>query len=445
MLEAFKSYIQKNKLFNPTDKILLTVSGGMDSVVMLELFYQAGFNFGVAHVNFKLRAEESDGDEQFVEGLAKKYNASFYVASFDTEAYAKQKKLSTQMAARELRYQYFEEIRLVHIYQYIATAHHKDDQVETLFINLLRGTGISGLRGILPKQNVLIRPLLFAKREEIVKFQIEQKLPFREDSSNASDKYLRNKIRHKLMPTLENLDENYLELLNANMQRFGESEQIYKQHIDLVRGEVQSKKSGMHYFSIEKLKKYSPLVTYLFELLKSYGFLFSQTEDIVQTLNQESGKLFFSETHELLKDRDYLIIREKQDDQAEIKIEIEESAGSIDSPVYLKFEKLKRNKNFAIPVKNTIAALDYSKLKFPLIIRNWEEGDVFCPLGSKFKKKLSDFFIDRKFNLFEKENTYLLCSGEKIVWVIGHQLDDRYKITDNTQNVFLIEILTESE
>jgi len=439
MFEKFKSYIRKEKLFEPTDKILLTVSGGMDSVVMLELFHQAGFEFGIAHVNFKLRGDESDGDQLFVEGLAKKYNALLHINSFDTKEYAKKYKLSTQMAARELRYQFFEEIRKEFDYQYIATAHHTDDQVETLFINLLRGTGIAGLRGILPKQNGLIRPLLFAKREEIVNFRVEHNLPYREDSSNASDNYLRNKIRHQLMPALEGLDANYLDLLNANMKRFGESEQIYKQHINLVRSELQFQKSGRIYISVEKLKKYSPLVTYLFELLKPFGFLFSQAEDIVQSLDHESGKHFFSETHELLKDREYLIIRDKQLAQANNTLEIDESTESIDFPICLKFKKLSLLDYFVMPTHHNIGALDYAKLKFPLTIRKWEEGDVFCPLGSKFKKKLSNFFIDRKFNLFEKEDAYLLCSGEDIVWIIGHQLDDRFKITDKTKDVFWVE------
>jgi len=441
MLEFFKSYIRKENLFSPTDKILLTVSGGMDSVVMLELFHQADFKFGIAHVNFNLRDEESDGDQKLVEGLAKKYNCPLYVTSFNTKEFAKQHKLSTQMAARELRYQYFEEIRLEHKYDYIATAHHADDQVETLFINLLRGTGIAGLRGILPKQNTLIRPLLFAKREGIVNYRVKHSLAFREDSSNASDNYLRNKIRHKLMPTLEDLDANYLDLLNANMKRFGESEQIYKQHIDLVRGELQSEKSGRIYISIEKLKAYSPLVTYLFEILKPFGFLFSQSDDIVQTLDKESGKHFFSESHELLKDRNYLIIRDRQFSQAKPKLEITESLESIESPISLRFKKLSLKDYFVMPTHQNIGALDYAKLKFPLTIRKWEDGDVFCPLGSKFKKKLSDFFIDRKFNLFEKEDAFLLCSGDDIVWIIGHQLDDRYKITDKTKEIYWVEMI----
>lgn len=439
MLEALTTYIKKENLFEKTDKVLLTLSGGMDSMVMLELFHQAGYHFGIAHVNFKLRGEESDGDQKFVEGIAKKYDCPLYVTSFDTKEYAKQHKLSTQMAARELRYQFFEEVRLKNNYQFIATAHHTDDQVETLFINLLRGTGIAGLRGILPKQNALIRPLLFAKREEIVKFRVEHNLPFREDSSNASDNYLRNKIRHKLMPALEDLDANYLNLLNANMKRFGESEQIYKQHIELIRGDIQFEKAGKAYLSIEKLKKQSPLVTYLFELLKPFGFLFSQAEDIVQTLDHESGKQFFSETHELLKDREYLIIRAKLRNIEISEIKINKTTESLDNPIYLKFKKLSLKDYFVMPTHNNIAALDYAKLKFPLSIRKWEKGDVFCPLGSKFKKKLSDFFIDRKFNLFEKEDAYLLCSAEDIVWIIGHQLDDRYKITNKTKDVFWVE------
>ncbi len=436
MFKAFRKYIQQENLFDPSDKILLTISGGIDSVVMLELFHRAGYEFGIVHVNFQLRGEESDGDAKLVEGLAEKYSVPFYRTVFDTAGYASKNKLSTQMAARELRYQYFEEIRKAHGYKYIATAHHQDDQVETLFINLLRGTGISGLRGILPKQNHLVRPLLFAKREEIFAFLQKHKLVYREDSSNASVKYLRNKIRHCLLPVLKEIDGNCQDMLAANMKRFAGSEQIYKRHIENVRDELQTVKGNKKYIEIEKLKTYKPLATYLYELLKSYGFLFSQAEDLVQSLGHESGKLFESETHELLKDRDFLIIRKRLNNKDFSEIEVFENDTDICFPICLKMENFLRDAGFKIPVSPQIAALDFDRLKFPLSIRKWEKGDYFYPLGSRFKKKLSDFFIDRKFNLFEKEEVFLLCSGEDIVWIIGHQIDNRFKITDQTKSVF---------
>lgn len=440
MLEDFKSFIESEKLFGSREKILLAVSGGIDSVVMLNLFYQSKFKFGIAHVNFKLRGKESDEDECFVKTIAEEYKVPCHSISFDTKPYAQQNKLSIQMAARELRYQFFEKIRKEQDYQHIATAHHLNDQIETLFINLLRKTGISGLRGMLPKQNFLIRPLLFAKKKDIVNYQKKHNLSFREDLSNFSNKYLRNKIRNQLLPVFEEFDKNYLDLLFENMIHLRESEQIYHQQIDTIRQNVQVDRPEKICLFINRLKKYFPLNTYLFELIKPYGFSYSQAKDIVRSLVGESGKMFYSNTHELLKDRNCLIIRKKHAEKIASNVNIDQFTESIVSPVKLKFSKATKNKKFTISSKNTIATLDFSKLKFPLYIRKWEKGDVFYPLGCDYKKKLSDFFIDRKVNLFEKQNTYLLCSNQDIVWIIGHQIDNRFKITNETTHIYRIEI-----
>jgi tRNA(Ile)-lysidine synthase len=443
MLEAFTSYIKSKNLFTNKDRILLTVSGGVDSIVMTELFHQAGFEFGIAHVNFQLRGKESDGDEQFVKDLAKKYNVPFYVNTFDTEAYAKENGISTQMAARDLRYQFFDELCKEYKYDYIATAHHKDDQLETFFINLFRGTGISGLRGILPKQNNIVRPLLCADRKTIEQFQQSEQLKFREDSSNKSVKYLRNKIRHNLIPVLEDIDPNYLDLMIANMNRIGESEQIYKNHINTLQAELIHKKSQTYYINIERIKQLNPCTTYVYELLKNYNFSFSTCESIVGALNNESGKVFESETHELLKDREDLIIRVKRNEKFE-PILINEGELTKSSSLNLVFQDIQRDNNFEISRQSHIACIDKSKLEFPLTIRKWKQGDFFYPLGSKYKKKLSDFFIDKKFSLFEKEDVILLCTGTKIVWIIEHQIDDRFKITSQTKDILNIERITVS-
>jgi tRNA(Ile)-lysidine synthase len=441
MLKAFTSYIKNNSLFTKQNRILLTVSGGVDSVVMTDLFHQTGFDFGIAHVNFKLRGVESDQDETFVKALTEKYKVPFYLRIFNTKAYSKENGISTQMAARELRYQFFDEVCAEYNYDYVATAHHKDDQIETFFINLLRGTGISGLRGILPKQKNIIRPLLFASRKTIEQYQQSEQLKFREDSSNKSVKYLRNKIRHNLSPVLEDIDPNYLNLMIANMNRIAESEQIYKKHIETVKTKLVYERNKKLYIEIEKVKQLDPCATYIYELLKEYNFSFSTCENIVGVLDHESGKVFESHTHELLKNRNNLIIRVKQNRSFD-PILINESELTKSSPLNLIFQDIQRDKNFEISAEDHIAYLDKSKLEFPLILRKWKQGDFFYPLGSKCKKKLSDFFIDKKLSLFEKEDVILLCTGTKIIWIVEHQIDDRFKITSQTKDILKIKRIT---
>jgi len=438
MIAQFLKFIKDKNLLSKDETTLLTVSGGVDSVVMCELFHQAGLKFGVAHCNFKLRGEESDGDARFVEGLAKKYGVPLYQVEFETAQIAKDLKISTQMAARDLRYEWFEKIRAENKYDFIATAHHKDDQVETFFINLLRGTGISGLHGILPKNGNIIRPLLFVNRKEIVEFQQKYKLQFREDSSNAATKYLRNKIRHKLLPAMEDIDADYANIFEANIQRFAEAEQIYNQQILKSREALLILKDASVQIEIEKLKKLHPISTYLFELIREFGFSFTACEDIIESLDGDPGKQFYTETHRLLKDREFLIIRKIKTETPKIYF-IDMGTEKISEPIQLLFKSFNREPDFKFSTDKKMASLDRSKLSFPLSIRKWKEGDYFYPLGSNFKKKLSDYFIDQKFSLFEKEDCWLLCSGEEVVWIIGHQMDNRFKITNQTFEVLQIE------
>ena len=311
MLNSFTTYIKKEKLFSKTNTILLTVSGGIDSIVMCELFHQAGLKFGIAHCNFQLRGEESDTDELFVEELAEKYDVQFHSVSFNTAAYAKKNKLSIQLAARKLRYDWFEEIRSQFDYNYIATAHHQDDSIETFFINLIRGTGIAGLHGILPKQNSIIRPLLFTNKKEIELFAKKNKLKFREDSSNASDKYVRNKIRHQLIPLLKELNPNIHQTIADDIQRLSETEKVYKKEITNKRSKIITEDRNGIRISIKALKKLNPIAPYLFEFLYPLGFNSSTTDEIIESLNKQSGKQFFSATHRLIKDRDFLFIESR--------------------------------------------------------------------------------------------------------------------------------------
>lgn len=443
MLKSFQSYIEQQKLFSQKEKILLTVSGGMDSVVMCELFHLTGIKFGIAHCNFQLRGKESDGDDAFVKALAKKYKVEFHSIKFDTSSFAKKNKLSTQIAARQLRYTWFEEIKNEFKYKYIATAHHQDDSIETFFINIIRGTSISGLHGILPKQGNIIRPLLFTNKNEIIAFVKKHKLNYREDSSNASDKYVRNKIRHQVIPLLKELNPNLENTITNNIQHLRDVESIYKRDIENKRSQVVTGNT----ISIELLKKLNPISTYLFEFLKPYHFNAATIEEINSALTAESGKQFFSDTHRLIKDRNFLIVEEKSQKSnpdsyrgKSQKVKKNQKEIIIDGSK-LTFNKSEKTFNFKLSTLNSVVQLDYDKLEFPLEIRKWQIGDVFYPLGMKGKKKLSDFFIDKKLPIQKKENIWLLTSNKKIVWVIGQRIDDRFKITDSTKNIYLVKLI----
>lgn len=444
MLSSFQEHIKQQQLFSIDDSILLTVSGGIDSVVMCHLFHDAGIKFGIAHCNFSLRGKESDGDETFVEALAEKYNVPFLNITFDTKAFSKKHKLSTQLAARELRYNWFEEIRKQYNYHYIATAHHLDDSIETFFINLVRGTGIAGLHGILPKQGTIIRPLLFASKNDILNYAKKHKIKYREDSSNASDKYTRNKIRHKVIPILKELNPNLEQSFSETFSHLKEVEEIYAGEIESKRSKLVKKQKEVFYISIAELKKFLPLSTYLFEFLKPFNFNSSVVNDIANSLNAESGKQFFSDTHRLIKDREYLIVQslkfEVQSSKSDT-FKVKKNQKEFFTPeLKLCFQKKNQLSTLNFSTLNSIAQMDFDRLKFPLEIRKWQKGDEFYPLGMKGKKKLSDFFIDKKLSIPQKENTWLLISDNKIAWVIGLRIDDRFKITDTTKTIYSVNL-----
>lgn len=483
MITALLNHIKKEKLFSTTEKVLLTVSGGIDSVLMCELFHKAGLNFGIAHCNFQLRAEESDEDETFVNTLAEKYNVPFHFIKFNTSLYAKKNKVSIQIAARDLRYQWFEEIRKEYKYNYIATAHHQDDSIETFFINLLRGTGISGLHGILPKHGRIIRPMLFTTKNEIEVYVKKHKLKYREDSSNASDKYVRNKIRHHITPVLKELNPGFENTFNKTINHLREVELIYKNDIETKRSKIVKQEKNNILISIKQLKKLQPIATYLYEFLKPYHYNESTVEEIVLALDGESGKQFFSNTYRLIKDREFLIIEQRKESQeikskkqelriksqetgiknqelrikkqdlrikkpdpgldtkdSEIKVLASQKAIDLDN-LKLSFKCEANSADTEIQKSATIAYLDLEKLEFPLEIRKWQKGDVFYPFGMKGKKKLSDFFIDKKLSLNQKENAWLLTSKGKIAWVIGQRIDNRFKITEKTRKIYIVKMI----
>lgn len=448
MLQAFKSYIKDSGLFEKSERILLAVSGGVDSIVMVHLFKDAGFNFGIAHVNFGLRGEESQGDEAFVQNFAEQIEVPFYVRHFNTKQYASQNKISIQMAARDLRYAWFEELLNEHGYRFIATAHHLDDQAETFFINVLRGTGISGMHGILPKQGKIIRPLMFTTREKIMSVAIDRNLAWREDRSNKSRKYLRNKLRLDVLSELYKINPLFSHKLNESITHLRDVESIYNSHIAGVTADLVQHTAEGILISIDWVYEYEPHDTYLFELLKPYGFTFSVVKEIVHSLDTFSGKVFYSHTHRLLRDRENFIIQPLAElTEASFNKEIysiNRSASQMVDPIILDWHE--SDQVAELPMgKACIACLDIEKLTFPLHLRKWEKGDWFMPLGLKGKKKLSDFFINQKISLADKEKTWLLVSGEDIVWVVGKRIDNRFRITPKTRKAFVLTTVNESK
>ncbi len=443
MLHSFLTYINEQNLFAPTDKILLAVSGGKDSVVLFDLFCEAKFNFTVAHCNFQLRGEDSNQDANFVEQLCARHGIPFRATTFQTQTFAKTHKLSIEMAARQLRYEWFEQLRQELDYQYIATAHHLNDNIETILLNLSKGTGISGLRGMMAKKDYLIRPLLFAARTEIENYAAEKRLEWREDSSNALNDYQRNLLRNEVVPLLKKINPNLEQTFARNIERFQALDSDFQKNLGHFNKAVIREENGAFLLKIETIQGWQSAAYFLEETLKEFGFNYFQSKEIYQSLNKSSGKTFHSATHTLIKDRQYLIITQIEERNFE-EVLIEKGTQNIEYnsiklnisttsteewQAYLKSER-----------KPTVLWLDAEKLNFPLSIRPWQEGDWFIPFGMKGKKKVSDFLVDNKIPLHLKKTTFLLCSGNDIVWIIGQRNDDRFKLTENTTQVLRIEV-----
>ncbi|RUT73288.1 tRNA lysidine(34) synthetase TilS [Ancylomarina longa] len=439
MLRKIVRFIEEEKLFYRDEKLLVAVSGGVDSVVLLHLLKEMEVECSIAHCNFHLRGAESDGDFEFVKDLAEQYEMDFYAKDFDTKAYAEANKISIEMAARDLRYNWFAELCDVFHYRYIAVGHHADDVLETVFINLARGTGIHGLTGIKPKNDRIVRPLLSFTREQILGYAKENHLQYREDSTNQETDYVRNKIRHQVMPVLQEINPGIRHTMTENVQRFREVEQIYNAEIEKNRKNLVIQKEDSLLISIAGLKDVKAPVSHLYEIISPFGFHQRDVRNIVESIYSISGKRFYSATHEILRDREYLILSAiKEQDEKEYWME--ESDVEVDIPVHFKCSFLQRNPGFKFSTDPMIATFDANLLQFPLKIRKWKEGDTFQPIGMKGKKKISDYFIDQKFSLQEKENTWLLLSGNRIIWIPGHRMDDRFKITDATTKIYRLEL-----
>ena len=434
MRERLDKYIKQHNFFSKGDKLILAISGGADSVALAYLLKQLEYDFTMAHCNFGLRNKESDADEVFVKKLAKKLGVKCFTKSFETLKFATENKISIQMAARDLRYDWFENLRQKLRLDFILTSNHRDDDIETFFINLLRGTGIKGMLGVPQKKGSIVRPLLFTKKNEIYDFLKKNKIEYREDSSNKDDKYLRNKIRLQLIPLLEQMNPSFKETLTKEMDYLSGISEVYFTQIG--RKKEQLLKQEMDYFtiSIVELKKLNPLQTYLYELLNPFGFL--NVQDICNALEVQPGKQFFSATHRITIDRKQLIIQVIQEVE-KVELQIDENEKECFSPIHLGFTI---TENFNIQNDLTIAMLDYDKLEFPLILRKWKKGDFFFPLGMKGTKKLSNFFIDNKISIPEKEQIWVLCSTDEIIWVVGMRISERFKISEKTKKAYIVQL-----
>ncbi|HTE26932.1 tRNA lysidine(34) synthetase TilS [Flavitalea sp.] len=456
MLNRFIQYVQENKLFTKDDFLVLAVSGGIDSVVLVDLCKKAGFRLVVAHVNFNLREKESERDELFVRELATGAGVPVFVKNVNTTTYASLNNLSIQVAARILRYEWFELLRqeLADINKtdrgrgssLVVTAHHMDDSVETMLMNLFRGTGITGLRGILPKQEHLVRPLLCFTKNEIVDYANSLGLNWVEDSSNQLDKYTRNYFRNQLIPMLRKIYPQVDENLYQNLHRFQHAAVLYRESVDKkIRNLVEARGNEFH-IPVLKLIKMPAYETILFEILMQYGFTPQQLSQVIQLLHSETGKQVLSDQYRVIKNRNWLIIAPAEQQHSSYVLISEDD-------LHVPYEKgnlkLTRNKisevrfraeKPLIPAGShpSIAYLDSKKITFPLLLRQWKAGDYFYPLGMKKKKKIARFLIDSKLSKTDKESVWVIESGKKILWVVGSRIDDRFKITDSTSEVIMI-------
>jgi len=446
MRAILQNHINQNLSFLTDKKLLIAISGGIDSTVLTHLFHKLNFSISLAHCNFSLRGKESNKDEQFIKDLGAKLQIPTYTIKFETEKYATENGISTQMAARDLRYNWFEKISKENKLDYIITAHQKDDVIETFIINLTRATGLDGLTGIPEINGNIVRPFLPFDRNDILIYATKHKLQWREDQSNSSIRYIRNKIRHKIVPILKEINPSLLDTFSKTLENLKGSQQIVKDRVENVRQKVTSIYANEIHFDVAKIKELSNPTVYLFQLLNEYGF--TEWDDITDLLDAQSGKQVYSKTHRLLKDRQHLILSEINSIEEISNYKVLENLTEIKNPIKLKFEKIEipfdtkndegKILNELIFDDNNTISIDYNKLKFPLKIRKWQKGDYFFPIGLNGKKKVSKYFKDEKMSIVEKENAWLLTSEDAIVWIIGKRLDDRFKVTKGSSTILKI-------
>jgi tRNA(Ile)-lysidine synthase len=432
MQDAFLKFIDQKKLCKSTDKILVAVSGGLDSMALLRLFHEVGFSVAVAHANFQLRGAESDGDEQFVAHYCKQRGIPFFGNRFDTNNYAKANGLSVQMAARELRYAWFSQLIQSHGFDCVATAHHANDNTETMLLNLTKGAGIDGLTGIEPRNGNIIRPLLFASRSQIEEYAAHIQLPWREDESNTQSDYERNKIRHAVIPTLEQINPALQNAIARSTEKLKGVEHFAEaglahwknMYVREVPGQILISKSGVQNIPVGAMYHY----------LKAFGLNWDQCQQIAAATHQQPGKRFSVPEYELIIDRDNFVLYSKSNFEPLVIAEVD--------MVYRQGKQemhVRQLDEAFVSTQPRMATLDADKVQLPLTWRKWVDGDVFYPLGMNQKKKLSDFFIDQKLSLADKDSATVVESNGQIIWVVGHRIDDRFKITDTTQRTIILD------
>jgi tRNA(Ile)-lysidine synthase len=438
MYQRFIEYSKQHQLFSAGTRVLLAVSGGIDSMVMAGLFREAGTDHAIAHCNFSLRGDESDRDEKFVVSYAKKINIECFTNRFDTMGYAASHHVSVQMAARELRYRWFDTLIEQGGFDAVAVAHNLNDNIETFFINLLRGTGLNGLTGMSPRHDNIIRPLLFATRNEIDAYAAWKKIKYREDSSNAEVKYTRNRIRIRVIPEIEKVSANAVAAITETMTHLNASSELVDIYIEKLHSELFRPAGNSVEADVTGLRSLIPSSPHIYELFRRYGLSSQQTEEMIALLDSSPGRYILTTTHRLLRDRGRILITVRSDDQPP-------------SYVFSTVDEMRLSGLFAdlritgpsddpIPQSRLTACIDLSLVEFPVTVRHWEPGDRFAPLGMSQLKKISDFLIDLKVPVTEKEKVLLLLSGNKVMWVMGYRIDNRFRITESTERILVMTI-----
>jgi tRNA(Ile)-lysidine synthase len=433
MIEQLQKILKSNNI-HQNHKIVIAVSGGSDSMCLLLLFNKLGYeNIMAAHCNFKLRGVESDSDEEFVKNYCNALNIRFISKSFNVSQYCEVQKVSIQVAARELRYQWFEELRKKNNYDYIATAHHLDDNNETVLMHLIRGCGIEGLTGIKFKTGKIIRPLISFSKVNLLDYLFLNNIPYREDSSNLKSDYDRNFIRNKLIPSITELNESFNNTFSNNISHWNDSYSIYKNHLEKIKQKLIDKSKSDIKLSVGKLLSYEASSTILFESIKEYGFNQHQVNDIMESILNPESKVFLSSNHRLIKEKKYLVITSLTSTSNYFLLEKKNQKVRTEF-FEIEFEIIENSHRIKVESKG-YQFLDADELEFPLIIRNWKQGDYFYPEGLNKKKKVSDYFTDKKTSLLEKERTLLLFSNDKLCSVVGSRIDNRFKVKPSTKSI----------
>lgn len=435
MLSKLQNHLVRNLPFLKDKKLLLAVSGGIDSMVLVHLLQELGYDITIAHCNFNLRGEESDGDEQFIRN-SQQHNIKIFVTRFNTKAFADDAKLSIQIAARQLRYSWFIELLQQNDLDYLLTAHHLDDSIETFLINFTRGTGLEGLTGIPQINDKIVRPLLPFTRNDIEAYAKENNIEWREDSSNASDKYLRNKLRHDVVPLLKELNPSFAISFTQTLFNLQQAQSLVQDATVIIYRQVVTDTDNQKHIHILQLKRLPNYTAYLYQWLVPFGF--TAWDDIYNLPDAQTGKFVLSAGYRLLKDRDVLILEPLPVNDGTV-YEIAEGQHKINLPVKLSLNTVS---SFTENATKNVIFVDNKVIKFPLFVRKWQDGDYFYPLGMNGqKKKVSKYFKDEKMSLSEKENTWLLCSENQLIWVIGKRADNRFKVTEKTTQILKIEVL----